>query len=78
MTESIETKEFIHSTKRCPECFTYVSLRETACPSCNTRLGDVEPHGMAKRLVNWKAYLYAFIAVVAAGGYCYWALYYSR
>ena len=72
MNESIETKEFIHATKRCPECFTYVSLHETRCPSCNTGLGDVEPHGMAKRTIKWKTYLSAFIAVAILCGYFYW------
>jgi hypothetical protein len=79
MNESIETKEFVHSTKRCPECFEYVSLKTSICPSCKTRLGAVQPHGMAKRLVNWKAYFYAFVACAALGAYVYWAFfYYSR
>jgi hypothetical protein len=62
-----------YATKRCPECYTYVALRATQCPACKSRLGEVDSHGMAKRTVNWSAYLSAFIAMAVFGIYIWWA-----
>lgn len=66
-------KGFVHATKRCPECYAYVSLRTFQCPECKTKLGDVDSHGMAKRTVNWPAYLSAILAVFGFGIYIWWA-----
>jgi len=66
-------EDFVHATKRCPECYTYVSLRTTRCPDCHTRLGEVERHGMAKRTIDWKSYVMAFIAMLAFVLYIWWA-----
>jgi uncharacterized protein with PIN domain len=73
MVDSQIGEDFVHSTKRCPECYTYVSLRTTKCPSCNTRLGEVEKHGMAKKTVDWKAYLMALVAALGFALYIWWA-----
>jgi hypothetical protein len=73
MVDSQIGEDFVYSTKRCPECYTYVSLHTTKCPSCNIRLGEVEKHGMAKKTVDWKAYAMAFIAVLGFIIYIWWA-----
>lgn len=73
MVENQIGEDFVHATKKCPECYTYVSLRTTKCPSCNTRLGEVEKHGMAKKTVDWNAYLLAFLAVLGFVIYIWWA-----
>lgn len=64
-----------YSTKRCPECYEYVSLNTTKCPACNTRLGGVESHGMAKRTVDWKAYGFAILALTGLAAYIWWAFF---
>lgn len=73
MDDNQQDNEFSHATKKCPECYTYVKLNATRCPSCKTRLGEVEKHGMAKRTVDFNAYLFALIALVALGIYIWWA-----
>ena len=72
MTSETKDKSLIYATKRCPECYTYVSLRVTQCPSCKSRLGEVDSHGMAKRTVNWTAYLSAFFALLVLSIYIWW------
>jgi hypothetical protein len=73
MTSDPKEDGFVHATKRCPECYAYVSLRTDQCPACKTKLGDVDTHGMAKRTVNWTAYLTALLAVLGFGIYIWWA-----
>ena len=77
MSNPVETKEFTHATKRCPECYEYMALHATRCPHCNIRLGDVEPHGMAKRRIKWKTYFSALVACAALAAYIYWAFFYE-
>ncbi len=75
MAEVQKGDEFVHATKRCPECFTYVALDVTKCPMCKTRLGQVEKHGMAKRTVNWNAYFVFIAAFLAFAAYMWWAFF---
>ena len=63
----------INLTKRCPECFSYVSLETKKCPKCKIRLGKVEKFGMAKRTTDWTAYIIALIALSLFGMYLWWA-----
>ena len=72
MSDDFEKKEVVHATKRCPECFTYVKLNVQKCPDCNTKLGAVEKHGMAKRKTNWMSYVSFFIAFLALAFYLWW------
>ena len=75
MSNNQQSAEALHSTKRCPECYTYVSLRTTKCPACNAKLGVVENHGMAKRPTDWKSYGVAFLALMILGIYIWWAFF---
>ena len=75
MVDSQIGDDFVHATKKCPECYTYVSLRTTKCPSCNTRLGEVEKHGMAKKTIDFKSYLIALAAVLGFALYIWWAFF---
>ncbi len=72
MNDVEKADEFVHATKRCPECFDYVELDTTKCPKCKTRLGGVQKHGMAKRQVDWKAYAIFFVALLAFAAYIWW------
>lgn len=72
MNDVEKADEFVHATKRCPECFDYVELDTTKCPKCKTRLGEVQKHGMAKRQVDWKAYAVFFVALLAFAAYIWW------
>jgi predicted amidophosphoribosyltransferase len=62
-------------TKKCPECFEYVSLSEEICPSCKASLGQVKKSGMAERPVNWKAYIICILAWLVLAVYIKWAFF---
>lgn len=64
-----------YASKKCPECYNYVDLKEQVCPTCKTRLGDIGKHGMARRLINWKAYVISVIAWLVFILYVKWAFF---
>jgi predicted nucleic acid-binding Zn ribbon protein len=51
-----------HSSKKCPECFTYIPIDAQVCPSCKTRVGKVTRSGMAARTTKWKTNILCIIA----------------
>ncbi len=65
----------MYVTKKCPECYEYVPLAAKACPSCKTRLGKVNEHGMAERLTNWRAYIVCAILWIILIIYLKWAFF---
>jgi RNA polymerase subunit RPABC4/transcription elongation factor Spt4 len=67
--------DLVYATKRCPECFAYTELDAKRCPMCKTRLGKVQKHGMAKRTVNWSAYVVFLVAFLAFAAYMWWAFF---
>ena len=75
MGKKQKNSDTVHSTKRCPECYEYVSLSAAKCPACDTRLGSVENHGMAKRTIDWKSYGLALLALAAFAVYIWWAFF---
>ncbi len=64
-----------HTTKKCPECYEYVPLKAKVCPSCKVRLGDVNEHGMADRLTNWRAYIVCAVLWIILIVYVKWAFF---
>lgn len=62
-------------SKKCPECYEFMPLGAKICPSCKTRVGDIDSTGMAKRAVDWKAYGIAFIAILIFAFYIRWAFF---
>lgn len=64
-----------YSSKKCPECYEYVPLEANICPSCKTRLGKVQEHGMAERLTNWKGYILCGILWLILAIYLKWAFF---
>ena len=68
-----QVKKFV--SKKCPECYVYVPLEAKICPSCKVRLGEVDDHGMAEKLTNWKAYLICFFLWLALFLYVKWAFF---
>jgi len=51
------------NTKRCWSCNTHLTLNLDRCPSCNSKVGSVNEHGVAQRPVQWMNYLFAAAAV---------------
>ena len=61
------------TTKKCPQCFTYMPLEVDKCTSCGTRVGPVNKYGMASKPFDWIAYLSFFLAFLALAIYVWWA-----
>jgi transposase-like protein len=62
-----------NSSKKCPECLTYIPVNVYVCPSCKKRVGKVTGTGMAKKVTDWKAYIMLILAVAAFIFYIWWA-----
>ena len=66
-----------HVIKKCPECYTYIPLDASKCPSCKARVGAVDKHGMASRYVNWGSYFMCIIAWAVLAIYVWYAFFRS-
>ena len=62
-------------TKKCPECYAHLPLQTSKCPSCNTKLGDVDKLGFATRPFDWSGYLIAIIAIVGFCWFIWWGFF---
>lgn len=65
----------MYVSKKCHSCYAYVPLDAEICPSCKVRLGRVGPHGMAKKVVDWKAYFAFLVALAAFLIFCMYAFF---
>ena len=54
----------VFTFKRCPYCFTSLSLDADVCIGCHKRVCEVDRYGLAKRPVNYLGYLAAVMWVV--------------
>jgi RNA polymerase subunit RPABC4/transcription elongation factor Spt4 len=68
-------REYPDSSKKCPECYTYVSAEAKVCPSCKSRIGKRTTHGMADTPINWKAYIVCALAWLTLIVYVKWAFF---
>ena len=62
-------------SKKCHGCYTYVPLEADVCPSCKIKLGNVDEHGMAGKVTDWKAYTAFAAAFVAFLVFCRYAFF---
>lgn len=65
-----------HMVKKCPECFEYLPLNVKRCPSCKTKLTDVDPRtGLSKKPVDVKAYFMSIVSFAALALFIWWAFF---
>lgn len=64
-----------HVTKKCPECYTYIPLDATTCPSCKAKVGIVDKHGMATKGTDWVSYLICILAWLTLAVYIWFAFF---
>lgn len=64
-----------HVTKKCPSCYTHVSLDAKICPSCKSKVGMVDKHGMATKRVDWGSYVICILAWITFAVYVYFAFF---
>ncbi|RTZ95950.1 MAG: hypothetical protein DSY90_11995 [Deltaproteobacteria bacterium] len=62
-------------SKKCPECLVYLAPDARECFSCGTRVREADAMGIARRRVNWKAYLYSVVTAAIFGLYLWWAFF---
>lgn len=57
------------STKKCYECLTHIPLAATVCNVCKSKVGEVDRNGIAKKPIDWKAYLGFIVAAGLLAGF---------
>ncbi len=61
--------------KKCPECFEYLPLHAKVCTGCQTKLGEVNQQGFARKQFDWLGYLVAGAGVIGFAIYLWWAFF---
>lgn len=61
-----------YRVKKCPECFTVLSIDALRCDFCNQKVGAANDIGIAKLPVDWMSYFHAFIAISAFCFFIWW------
>ena len=69
--KKVETKTF--TVKKCPYCYTYMAVKDMQCKACGKRVGVVDSSGLARKLLDWRAYLGAIVAVALFLAFYFWA-----
>ena len=64
-----------HATKKCPECFAHLPLHARVCPSCKTKVGDVDNLGFATKPSDWQGYLVALVCIAAFVIFVWWGFF---
>ncbi len=64
-----------YMTKKCPECYTYLPLHTTKCPSCKAKLGEVDKLGFATRPFDWAGYLIAILSIAGLAVFIWWGFF---
>lgn len=69
----VKAKTKTYTVKKCPYCYTYVAVKDMHCEACGKRVGVVDSSGWARKVLDWKAYLGAIVAIVLFGAFFWWA-----
>lgn len=67
----VKTKTF--TVKKCPYCYTYVAVKDMSCKACGKRIGVVDSSGWARKVLDWRAYLGAMVALAVFAAFFWWA-----
>lgn len=62
-----------HVTKKCPSCYTHINLDARVCPSCKSKVGMVDRHGMATKRIDWGSYFICALAWITFAVYVWFA-----
>jgi hypothetical protein len=64
-----------YATKKCPECFAHLPLNARVCPTCKSRVGDVDRLGFAEKPSDWQGYLIAAVCIAAFVIFVWWGFF---
>jgi hypothetical protein len=70
-----QTKIQTFTVKKCPDCYTNLTLDAVFCISCFKKVGKVDKLGMARRPVDWRAYTICGISWLVFILYVWWAFF---
>ncbi len=62
-----------HPSKKCPYCNIYLEINAKRCYSCKRRVGRANRVGIARKPLDWLAYLICILSWAAFGFYVWWA-----
>jgi len=62
--------------KKCPECFTYLSVETKKCSYCGRKLKkSFDKYGYSKKPLDWKSYFVFFFSFITVTAYMWWAFF---
>jgi hypothetical protein len=64
-----------YSTKKCPDCYTYLPLDADRCSTCKARVGDVDKLGFASKPTDWRGYLIAAVSIAVFAVFLWWGFF---
>ncbi len=64
-----------HMTKKCPECYAYMSLEARVCPACKKKVGEVDALGFAKKPFDWRGYVIGALCITAFVVFMWWGFF---
>ena len=67
----VKSKTF--ASKKCPYCAIYLPVETNRCTSCKQKVGRPDKYGIAKKPVDYKAYVVAVLSIAALVYYIWWA-----
>ncbi len=62
-------------TKKCPYCFTYLSLQATRCTACDKRIDEVDKLGFASKPFDWFGYAIAIVSIIVFIVFMWWGFF---
>ena len=65
----------MYQTKKCPECYSYLPVESNKCDVCETQLSKSLIGGLAKRSINWMAYIHCTLAWICLGIFVWWSFF---
>ena len=63
------------NTKRCWSCNTHMQVNVDRCPSCGRKVGDINPHGVGKKPIDWKNYILSLGAAAVLVYFIWWGFF---
>lgn len=64
-----------YTTKKCPFCYVHLSLDARLCPTCKSKVGDVDKLGFAEKPIDWWGYLIAAASMAAFALFTWWSFF---
>jgi hypothetical protein len=63
------------STKKCPECHTYLLNDAKECDFCKTKLRKADKGGIAQKTINWMSYFHCLLSWIILVLFVWWSFF---